>query len=315
MEDILDFGRKRGADGVSVVWYPSRDFSLQTVYLPRFRPASLPLGVFAEILTPPLVLPMGMMPGVMTDTVVMPSGEMAAGATLGFRAKGFFRGVDLSVSYQLVRDGLPHAALNTLSPGTLPGSLDIHSRLEFARYHVAGADFSTSLAGIGVWGEAALHIPAADVIMRNDLTPLFPQATEPVFIDSVLLSREEPYTKWLVGADYHFSNGSYLNIQYLKGFIHEQGRNNLDSYLFLRYELSFLRDRLKLAPVNGAFVISDFDDIPENHSIIYMPEVSWQANPNATVSIAAVFFRGKGDGIFSRLNDYNQMRLRLEWFF
>ena len=315
MEDLLDFGRKRGADGVSLTWYPWQDFSLQAVFLPRFRTAMLPVGVFSDILTPPLELPMGLLPGNLTDTVVMPLPGLGPQAAAGLRAKGFLKGVDFSFSYQLVRDGLPYASMNTLAPGQEPGYLDIHSHLRFARYHVAGFDMATSLAGVGVWGEAALHFPDKDLVMQTDITPLFPGATDPIIMDSILVDKTEPYLKWLVGADYHFANGSYLNIQFLKGFIHEHGRQNLDNYFFIRYELPLFQDRITVVPVNGAFIISDFQQIEDNHAIIYMPEVAWQPNLNTTLSVAAVVFQGKGDGMFSRLNDFSQFRLRLEYFF
>ena len=51
LEDVLDFGRHRGSDAISLNYYFSSDFSLQGVYIPVFQPANMPVGVFANALT------------------------------------------------------------------------------------------------------------------------------------------------------------------------------------------------------------------------------------------------------------------------
>jgi len=60
LEDVLDFGRHRGSDAISLDYYFNSEFSLQGVFIPFFQPANIPVGIFANALTPTMELPQGM---------------------------------------------------------------------------------------------------------------------------------------------------------------------------------------------------------------------------------------------------------------
>jgi hypothetical protein len=105
--------------------------------------------------------------------------------------------------------------------------------------------YSDSIAGTGFWAEAAAFIPEKDVIMSNNLSAFFPGSPDPVILDFTILEAR-PYFKFVVGRDYYFSEGSYLNLQYLHGFIHEKGKDALNDYFFLRYDKTFFNDKLKI---------------------------------------------------------------------
>ena len=70
LEDILDFGRHRGSDAISLNYYFSSDFSLQGVFIPFFQPANMPVGVFANALNPEMELPQGMFLKGFSDTIL-----------------------------------------------------------------------------------------------------------------------------------------------------------------------------------------------------------------------------------------------------
>jgi len=315
LEDILDFGRKRGSDAINLQYYFNYDFSLQGVFVPFFQPANMPVGVFANVLNPSMELPQGMVLKSFSDTLMMPKYNLGESSTAGLRFKGFAKGINFSVSYVWGYDGLPFVTRNTSMPVDTLGGININSQLSYARTHIIGADLVTSIAGIGVWAEAAVFIPDADVVMTNDLSAIFPGSPLPVTQHSMLLEKNEPYVKFVVGGDYFFADGSYLNMQYLHGFIHERGADELNDYFFLRYEKTFFNEKLKIIPIEGGFIVTDWSDIKENYAIAYLPQISYQATPNTEITLSASIFDGKGDNLFTALKDYNMLMFKLKYSF
>jgi len=315
LEDILDFGRHRGSDAISLNYYFNSDFSFQGAFIPFFQPANMPVGLFANALNPTMELPQGMVLKGYSDIVLMPKYNLGESAVAGGKFKGMVKGVDFSLSYVWGYDGLPFATRNTFVPVNALGGININSQLSFARTHIIGADLATSIAGVGFWAEAAAFIPEKDVIMTNDFSAFYPLSPVPVTQDSLILDSTKPYIKFVIGGDYNFSDGSYLNFQYLHGFIHERGNENLNNYFFLRYEKKFFNDKLKIAPIGGGFIVTNWDKIKDNYAIVYMPEVSYKATDNAEITLSTVIFDGKGDNLFANLKDYNMLMFKLKYNF
>ena len=218
------------------------------------------------------------------------------------------------MSYVWGRDGLPFNTTNTIYPVNALGGVGVNSVLSYERNHIFGADLVTSIAGIGFWAEAAMFLPAQDVILSNDITAFYPGSPVPVTIDTLVLEAK-PYVKFVVGADYNFGDGSYLNLQYIHGFIHERGADALNDYFFLRYDKGFFNEKLKISPVSGAFIVTDWKNVKENYALAYMPEISYQATPNALISLSPVFFDGKGLNLFASLKDYDMFIFKLTYSF
>jgi hypothetical protein len=315
LEDILDFGRRRGSDAINLNYYINNDFSLQGVFIPIFQPANMPVGIFANILNPTLEMPDGMALKSVSDTLTMPKYNIGESSSAGLKLKGFTQGVNFSFSYVWGFDGLPFATKNTFIPVDALGGINIHSQLSYARTHIIGADLVTSIAGFGVWAEAAVFIPEKDVMMTNDLSALYPTSPVPVTQDSLILDKSKPYIKFVVGGDYFFSDGSYLNVQYLHGFIHERARENLNDYFFLRYEKTFLNDKLKITPIGGGFIVTDWNNMKDNYALVYMPEIAYKATTNSEITLSTTIFDGKGDNLFSNLKDYNMFMCKLKYSF
>jgi hypothetical protein len=315
LEDILDFGRHRGSDAISLNYYFNNYFSIQGVFIPFFQPANMPAGIFSDALNPVLELPQGMVLKGYSDTVLMPRYNIGKSSVSGLRFKGFVRGVDLSVSYVWGIDGIPFSTVNTFSPVDTLGGITISSQLSFARTHIIGADLATSLAGIGFWAEAAAFIPEKDIVMTNDLSALYPGSPVPVTQDSLILDKTKPYLKFTVGCDYFFGDGSYLNIQYMHGFIHERGNKDLNDYFFMQYEKKFLNEKLKVVPVSGGFIVADWNKVKDNYALVYMPEIAYRATVNAEIALSTVLFDGKGNNFFANLKDYNMLMFKLKYDF
>jgi hypothetical protein len=239
---------------------------------------------------------------------------LSESSTAGLKFKGFAAGFDFSLSYVWGRDGMPISTYNTFTPVDVSGGISIDSDLSFYRTHIFGADMAGSIGGVGVWAEAAVFLPEHEVIMTNDLSAMYALPTGSVTQDSVVL-KKEAYVKFVVGGDYNFSDGSYFNFQYMHGFINERGSDALNDYFFVRYEKKFLSDKLKIAPIGGGFIVSNWDDVENNYAIVYIPEISYMATDNAELIISAAIFDGKGDNIFSGLKDYNLMMFKLKYSF
>jgi hypothetical protein len=314
LEDILDFGRHRGSDAINLQYYFNNDFSLQAVYVPFFQPANLPVGIFAGSLNASMDLPPGMVLAGYSDTISMPEYNLGESATAGLRFKGFAGGIDFSFSYVYGRDGLPYNTLNTIIPADAQGGVHVDAQLTYERNHIFGVDLATSIAGIGFWAEAAVFIPSKDIMMSNDLSAFFPMSPEPVIIDSLLLEAK-PFVKFVVGGDYHFADGSYLNFQCIHGFIHERGKDALNDYFFLRYDKGFFNDKLKISPLSGAFIVTDWSNIQVNYAYAYMPEIIYRATENSEISLSTVFFDGKGDNLFANMKDYDMFIFKLTYMF
>jgi hypothetical protein len=151
--------------------------------------------------------------------------------------------------------------------------------------------------------------------MTNDLSAFYPMSPVPVTQDSLVLDKTKPYIKFVVGGDYFFSDGSYLNVQYLHGFFHERARENLNDYFFLRYEKTFLNNKLKITPIGGGFIVTGWNNIKDNYALAYMPEIVYKATINSEITLATVIFDGKGDNLFAQLKDYNMLMLKLKYSF
>ena len=315
LEDILDFGRRRGSDAINLHYYFNHNFSLQGVFVPFFQPANMPIGIFANALIPAMEMPEGMVLKSFSDSVLMPKYNIGESSTAGIKFKGFAKGVDFSLSYVWGYDGLPFITKNTLIPVDAFGGTSITSQLSYARNHILGADLATSIAGVGFWAEAAVFVADKDIVMTTDLTAFYPQSPVPVTQDSLVLDTSKPYLKFVVGGDYFFADGSYLNVQYVHGFFHERASDPLNDYFFLRYEKSFFNEKLTVTPIGGGFIVTDWTDINENHAVVYKPEVMYKATVNSEITLSYAIFGGKGDNLFAGLKDYNMLMFKLKYNF
>ena len=121
--------------------------------------------------------------------------------------------------------------------------------------------------------------------------------------------------KFVMGGDYFFGDGSYLNVQYIHGFIHERGKEALNDYFFLRYNKGFFNDKLKISPLSGAMIVTDWKDIKNNYALAYLPEIIYAATVNTEISLAFVLFDGKGNNLFANMKDYDMFAIKLNHVF
>ena len=309
LEDVMDFGRHNGSIGINLNYYFSSDFSLQAVYLPFFQPATMPIGVFAVAFTPTIELPPPFYAASMSDSLVMPVFGLTQSSTTGLRFKGFLGGFDFSISYVYGFDGLAVPIHNSITPINLEGGVDIKATTGFYRQSIFGADFAGSIGSVGVWGEAAGFLPDSKVVMTNDI------GGQPLPDMDSLIVDNELYVKFVLGMDYTFREGSYINFQYLHGFIHERGRGNQNDYFMFGYEKAFFEDKLKIEPLTGGFIVSDWKDVSNNYAVIWAPSIKYKPIDNAEIQLGAYVFTGKGDNLFTNLTGYDMGFLKVKYSF
>ena len=308
LEDIWDFGRHLGSDAIRLNYYLG-DFYLEGDYVLFFRPAALPMGDWSQALMPVVDLPQGFRLGSFSDSLLMPSWKLGESGTYAIKVGGYLPGFDFSASYIYGRDGFPIASANEISMGDSVGYVNIHSDLFYPRLHIFGLDASGSIGGVGVWGEAAMFLPAKGVVAVTDLSRF---GLPPM--DTVLLQKK-PYFKVAVGTDYTFRNGHYFNLQYLHGFVHERGAGQLNDYFVLDYQKSFFTDRFRIRPATLAFIVADWKAISGNYALVYMPFVEYMPNLNTTISLGVRLIWGEGESSFAMLKDKDEAVIRVSFKF
>ena len=84
-----------------------------------------------------------------------------------------------------------------------------------------------------------------------------------------------------------------MNIQYLHGFINERDTDNLSTYFFIQLDKKLLDDKLKISPLAGGFIVSDWKDIGNNYALVYFPSISYMVTNNTEITLSAAIFDGK----------------------
>ncbi|MBW6492130.1 MAG: hypothetical protein K0B15_13160 [Lentimicrobium sp.] len=314
LEDVFDFGRQQGSEALNLTWHFNDRFSLQGVYLPFFRPSNLPLGLFSGVLAQPFSLPGDLRLSGHTDKLLMPRHNFAEGATTGIRFKGFALNYDFSVSYIYGRDGISLMQSARIVPLLTFPYVNVEAALTFPRNHIFGGDVAGSIGSVGVWAEAALFVPQKEIIQSIDLSLLYPESPVPVISDSITLEKKT-WLKLAVGADYTFHKGTYLNVQYLHGFLHERGQGNLNDYLILAIEKSFWNDQFLLRPIAGGMVVSDWSKPSENFAVFYTPEFIYKGIDNFQIGMGVFVFEGKGQSLFTGFKDFNMLQFKAKLSF
>lgn len=296
LEDVFNFGEQSGVNSVLATYY-LENFTFSGVYVPTFTPAVLPSGIYASALATPMELPEGMMLRKYWDKIILPEQKFTESSQAAFKLGTYLFDYDLSVSYYYGRDDLPLLNKVTIIPIDTLGTVDVTAEMIYPKMQVIGADFAGSLLDVGIWGEVALTLPD-EVEM------------ETIVVDSITKSialKDDPYCKFVIGGDYTFKNGIYMNTQFLHGFIHERGNDDLNDYLTFRIEKKFFNDELKIVPIGGAISVTDWDDWQNNYGFVANPEITYYPYDNIETILGAFILDGKGDNMFSSLKDNDEV--------
>ncbi len=307
LEDIWDFGRHLGSDALKATCYLS-NFTLTGVFIPHFTPASPPLPEWAEAFLPALAIP-GLKIGQLKNEIILPANTLRSSSLAGLKITSNFRGYDFSLSYVRGRDDLP--LLRDVIVENLNGdTADVLARLVYPRMNILGLDMAGALAGVGLWAEAAVFFPERVVGEY-----VFPVSNLGVIRQTNVALRNRAYSKFVLGADYTFPSGIYLNGQFAHGFLHERGASELSDYFLVNVEWRLFHDKLKLIPLAGCLAISEWRQWPDQMTLIWVPSIEYRGAANAEIVAGIRVITGPGDSSFGRLKDRDEFFLRFKYSF
>lgn len=271
LENPQDFKERIGNVSLKAVLTVAEElFAIEAVVVPRFLPSVLPIDLFLgdDILHNPLMPsteglfaplePLGFAPilhqpsrdKLSTATPAPELAQVMGGARVLWTLVGF----DWAVSYTHGRQLIPvptkvaatGAIVNAGQGDCPPGGktclvVDFGQiELRYPSLEVVGLSARGAIGDLGVWGEVALLLPEAVETEIGLQVPIV--QVDPIRVPMI---EDEPFTKWVLGAEYTIPGGFYLNLQWVHGFLIELTAHRLHDYLFLVARKSFLSDRLK----------------------------------------------------------------------
>ena len=311
LEDLFNFGAHFGSNAIQANYYLG-DYTLTGVFIPVFHPAVLPYGDWAQAFVPQFEVPPGFSMGKVTNRIILPEHKLSQSSSFAFKLAGNWFNTDWSISYYNGRDDLPLVTRQEVQMYSNPPVFSVDMEMQYPRMQVIGADLAGSLGSVGVWAEGALFLP--EKMYLTTITPSI-QPYPPVIIEKSVALDDQPYFKWVVGGDYTFKSGWYVNVQFLHGFLHERGSAELNDYLLARVEKKFMHDALKIVPFGVAVAVPEWKDISNNYGIAGGPEIDYYPFDALEIALGAYLIEGKGDNIFSRIKDFDEGFLKVTYEF
>jgi hypothetical protein len=306
-EDIWDFGRHIGSNSIKATYY-IKDLSITGIFIPTFTPAVLPRGDWLAALMPTLILPTYFTYQNITDTIIMPSNKLRESSSWGAKISKNLFGYDLSLSYVKGRYDLPMLSKLIFTPAETSGAVNLVSQLVYPKMQVVGADMAGAIKSVGVWAEVAMFIPEK-TLLTTDMS-----AFGLGVFDTIALNNT-PYFRYIIGLDYTFKNGIYINAQYLRGFTYERGKDNLEDYFLIGLDYKLLEDKLKLSPINSAIEIKKWDNFKNNYAFVLAPEISYSPVDGAEIILGFRWIDGKSTTTFGRVKANDEISLKVKYNF
>jgi len=185
----------------------------------------------------------------------------------------------------------------------------------YGKENIIGFDFSTVISGATIWGEIAYHIP--------EDTKAFMQV--PVIVNNIPVGIanmdfplfEKGFFKYVVGGDYTFSGGFYVNLQYLHGFFDEYDFTaeaekyflkrkgdffgEISDYFIPNIEYKFHNDEIKI-------IFSGIAEFSEENSFVLSPMIEFRVADGLKLS-AGGFFVLLGDEEKTKFGEFKKDRI------
>lgn len=320
LEDIWDYGRRLGSDGVKLSYYRGI-FKVEAAYIPFFRPAVLPGQEWMSALSPPMALVPGSVQVVtQSDTIILPGEKVQETSSGGIKTSLKLFNFDFSLSYAYTRDGLPLLNKIIITPAGIgyPLPVNLRAQLMYPRMHAVGFDFSGAVVNVGVWGEGAVFIPRKVSMITNK--PRFKDIINGQLVfeqyDSISTALDsKPYVKFVVGLDYTFPANIYINAQYVHGFTSERGRDELEDYLLANLDWKLLNETLTLSPAGIGLEIKDYKDIKDNYAFVAQPQLQYDPIDNAEITFGARFIMGTNSTHFGKVVNNDEVYIKARYSF
>jgi hypothetical protein len=306
LEDIWDFGRHVPTSSILAKYYWGETM-VSGVFVPGFTPAALPPREWAAALTSsPPFLAGDVMPNAYSNELDLPGRSLKEQASGAIKATRTVLNYDLSVSYYGGRSDFPVVTGATLTPDESDG-VDVHSTLAYPRMDVLGADMSGTLRDVGIWAEVGVFFPE-EVWATLDQTGIGGERSE------FMTLPDEPFVRYVVGGDYTFPGGLYINGQIAHGFVHQLGRDALHDYIAGGVEKGFRSDTVKLT-LAAAVELPDITDPGDDYAIVGMPEIAYHPWDGGEMTLGAHLIEASGHTNFGQLTEMDEIYVAFTYFF
>jgi len=301
-EDIIDFGRKIPTMSLRLDYYPG-DYTVTGVFIPVFTPArSLSSSWQVPVSFP---LPPELTLRTLSDKIILPRNRPQDAATIGIRIKRTLLDYDCSLSYTYGRDDWALPTTAEIIPVDTLGATDVHLTLEYPKQQILGMDLAGTIGDIGIWAEGALFMPEKKIYT----TVTFPEETR-----MQLALSGDPCFKYVIGGDYTFKSGPYVNIQYLHGFYTDRGTDGLEDYFLIALERKYFHEELKVRAAIAA-EIADFDDIGNRSAFFGGPELTYHHADNIEIVLGALLLEGNSSTQFGQFSNNDEIYFKVKYSF
>ncbi len=301
LEDPFSFNNKLPVPLLVGEYYFPYDISLTGVIEPLFVPSVLSADKWLTAFIPSIPIPSWLHINQTTVNLNEPAQSMPDNLSYGFRiAKKALLNYDVSLSYYNGWYSLPELTSANITAAS--NGIIANANLDFPRLSIIGGDFAGSIGDHGIWGEVALNIPRQPVRFSSYVM------NKPYTAVSYDIATS-PFIKYVLGTDYSFNDGTYMNLQFLHGQFYEIG-SQLQNYITLMSNKSFLYDKLK------AQIAIMFEIAPHNLTgSMFYPELDWMPYDNITMSLGSYLFAGDSGTVFGSIINNSEVFLKANYVF
>ena len=269
LEDPLRYGAPLGTEMIRLEWLGP--VHVDAIAVPRFRPALLPVVSPRNALASsgiPAAVALARDPAWSIDvgslaTSPPPTADDAQGA-LRLSAKIPVVDIDASLTGYAGRTPIPQLRSADLTADFAAKTLTGTATFDYPRVAAGGADLATqiplgSLGDVGAWFEGAWIVPTP---MRRDVIANGVTTTTREF--------EDPYLRVATGIDRTTAAGLYVNLQFVRGFPEEFGKQSQGNYAVGVFDLPLFRER-----VHARLVAACELGRGNRTSGLLSPEIAW----------------------------------------
>ena len=143
---------------------------------------------------------------------------------------------------------------------------------------------------------------------------IYTTVTSPEETGQRLTLDDEPYFKYVVGGDYTFKNGLYVNAQYMHGFFTDRGVDGLEDYFLIALERKYFHEELKIR-VAVATEIADFDDLRNRSAFFGGPELIYYPTDNIEIILGGLLLDGSSSTQFGQFSNNDEIYFKVKYSF
>ena len=213
--------------------------------------------------------------------------------------------IDLSAGYFHGYDYFPFVkSIKYIPTGNMTTQFDLIIENFFPKMDVYTVDFTTSIKGIGFWGEAGIY--DYNKIEIEIITPL--DVSKETMIDG------KPYASYITGLDYNFENGFYFNLQYAYGLPYVRGKDFLEDYFLLSLQDSYFHGMLEINAGN-MLGFNRARNAENNYELMLSQDVRYSALSDLIIGISFSEIIAKGNVLFQSWEKYDYMNIYISYSF